>query len=471
MHNHFNFSKDIVKFAEAVKLQKLMKALKEESGNQMGLARAMASRLPEGEEVYPVLEELENGIHYFYRIYAQDVNADWTMDKVNQMLEGYTTNKQGRILYNLMTAMICVGDGKLSEDPLWKASMEAYGETLEGLNEDCTQFTKEDITCMKELLVEQIEKASILFYMDTKSSAGIIQACLEKHPQDVEAVTMNTQEASLYMGAAAYILYRKGELSFLNLETGDQEHIAYGIGIQVASQLESDAVVKMAAAGLISWEKAKALLKKIGNISVTLLLEISVVSVALLTGGLIFVTTAIFWNFTMLGILVAGVISIFAALSVGVGLGTRVKEIEEFGGNVIHTTIDKVKEGYEFLKVWLEENILPVAQELWNKCRDFLMKWIVEPARTHCQKLIRSWKGTWENQESEEKEGEFEENREEFDENLDEESEEEEKKEETKDDKDEMEEEKHEQNGEDDGEDEENDEDEEDDGNNNWVMA
>lgn len=309
------------------------------------------------------------GIDEFYKLYAGDVDAAAIEEKIKESVKGKSPLETYSYLANLMTAMAHIGS-KVFDDENFCKCMEDHNNILKAI--EMGLITEEDpyidngIEDMMAIISENIEAFAVLF-ADHPDLAELQEACLTEETAQVQAIALNTREASINMAAAIYVMQEEGKLKSL----GDTRYTARDIGVMSASVLEIDAAYKSG-----SVETAKRVFQKASRVAVTLL----VAAPGIVVGMGIFGIIGLLTNFATVWMLVS-------AAAIGVNLkahydilAEKLSPVFAVGGRILNVTLDKVRPVYAKVSSWVQNNVVINAQPVWKKCCTFVRARIIIPA-------------------------------------------------------------------------------------------
>lgn len=309
------------------------------------------------------------GIDEFYKFYAGDVDAAAIEGKIKENLMGKSPLETYSYLSNLMTAMAHIGS-KVFDDKNFSKCMEDHNNIIKAI--EMGLITEEDpyiangVEDMMTIISENIEAFAVLF-ADHPDMAELQEACLTEETTEVQAIAMNTREASINMAAAIYVMQEEGKLKSL----GDTRYTARDIGVMSASVLEIDAAYKSG-----SVETAKSVFQKASRVAVTLL----VATPGIVVGMCILDFIGLLTNFATIWMLVG-------AAAIGVNLkahydilAEKLSPVFAVGGRILNITLDKVRPVYAKVSSWVQNNVVTNAEPVWKKCCIFVRERIIIPA-------------------------------------------------------------------------------------------
>lgn len=316
-----------------------------------------------------VRNEIGAGIDEFYKFYAGNVDAAAIEGKIKETMMSKSPLEAYSYLANLMTAMAHIGS-KVFDDEDFSKCLEDHKNILKAI--ELGLITEEDphiahgIEDMMAIVSENIEAFAVLF-ADHPDLAELQEACLTEETAKVQAIAMNTREASVNMAAAIYVMQEAGKLKSL----GDTRYTARDIGVMSASVLEIDAAYKSG-----SVETAKNVFQKASRAAVTLLVATPSIVVGMGVLGFIGLLT----NFATIWMLV-GAAAIYINLKAHYDiLAEKLSPVFAVGGRVLKVTLDKVRPVYAKVSSWVQNNVVANARPVWKKCCTFVRDRIIIPA-------------------------------------------------------------------------------------------
>ena len=316
-----------------------------------------------------VRNEICTGIDEFYKFYAGYFDAAAIEGKIKETMMSKSPLEAYSYLANLMTAMAHIGS-KVFDDEDFNKCLEDHKNILKAI--ELGLITEEDphithgIEDMMAIVSENIEAFAVLF-ADHPDLAELQEACLTEETAKVQAIAMNTREASVNMAAAIYVMQEAGNLKSL----GDTRYTARDIGVMSASVLEIDAAYKSG-----SVETAKNVFQKASRAAVTLLVATPSIVVGMGVLGFIGLLT----NFATIWMLV-GAAAIYINLKAHYDiLAEKLSPVFAVGGRVLKVTLDKVRPVYAKVSSWVQNNVVANARPVWKKCCTFVHDRIIIPA-------------------------------------------------------------------------------------------
>lgn len=314
-------------------------------------------------------KDIEDGVDRFYGLYAGNVNEEAVRKLLEKNMEGLSKEKQYSYLANVLLALthLC---GNVLEGDTWSKALEEHRIIMKavdmGLMEKDETDVQRGIEQMLQLIMGNVEACSVLLLGDPPYEK-LFKACLTEEPSKIEALAVNTRSASVNMAAALYILQEEGKLPSLK----DSRIPAGDMGIMAASLMEIDAACKSG-----SWEKAKKVVEKAAKTVAILIIT----SPDLLKDMMFFTLVSVMTNFSLLWMMVAGVILTINIRIRQNAASAHLEPVFATGARMLSEKLEQIRSVSGRFTEWVQTTVLSRAIPCWEKCRDFAVNSILIPA-------------------------------------------------------------------------------------------